>query len=339
MNAKRSRFPILLFSITAIIFLMIGGYCWWYFHLEKTILNKMDNWIAKEEQKGATIVYKNRSTSGFPFALRLSIEEPSIVLADGTAWRSANMTAAIVPLMPGYIEINAAGQHALTIFGRLYDLDAKKAQATLDLKRTGGLDAVNFVISGLKVEDVAVSGVIAEMASTMDADSAAGLSIKIVASDIMLPEKSIVGLEAGPISGEISLRVSKVEAIGGSRLSLTTWRDQGGVVDVDVKALKWPPLDMNGSATIALDGAMQPEFAGVIKSTGLLQILEGLRETGRVKPDAAVAARFMLGMLGKKRADGALEWSVPVSVQNRILSLGTIGVMSLPEIEWGRSAD
>ena len=115
----------------------------------------------------------------------------------------------------------------------------------------------------------------------------------------------------------------------------TGWRDGGGTFEVQHAALQWGPLDLTGSATLALDDHLQPMGAATAKVRGYVATLDALAGARLIPPQAAMAAKAVLGLMAHTPQDGGPpEVEVPLTLQNRQLSVGRIPLAHLPEFSW-----
>ena len=121
----------------------------------------------------------------------------------------------------------------------------------------------------------------------------------------------------------------------GPAKALAAWRDEGGAVEIRRLELAWGPLLLSGNATLALDGNMQPEGAGTANIRGYGETIDALVAQGLMKPQAGTLTKAALGLMAKTPADGGAKvLTVPLSIQNRVLYAGPIGLLKLPTIVW-----
>jgi hypothetical protein len=98
--------------------------------------------------------------------------------------------------------------------------------------------------------------------------------------------------------------------------------------------LDWGKLSFRGSATIALDDKLQPMGTATARITGHGEALDALVAANLLPPRTALAAKAILGLLGKKQDDGPPVVEVPLTLQDRTLQLGRIPLARLPQIVW-----
>ncbi|MGZ9115243.1 MAG: DUF2125 domain-containing protein [Brevundimonas sp.] len=121
--------------------------------------------------------------------------------------------------------------------------------------------------------------------------------------------------------------------------ALFRWRDAGGVIDVAALKLAYGPLSLSGSGTVALDEAGQPVAAFAAQISGLFPAIDALRAHGHMGRGEAVAAKLALGLLAgppdrRSPPDRQGPLDVPLTLQDRVLSVGPVALMPIPEIHW-----
>lgn len=115
------------------------------------------------------------------------------------------------------------------------------------------------------------------------------------------------------------------------------WRDGGGSLELRSLQLRWGPAELDAAATLALDEALQPMGAGTLRLTGATETLEALTAAGVVGRRASGTARIMLPLLSRPAPGGGPQTlEVPVTVEDRTLSLARLPVMRFPAWEWPR---
>jgi hypothetical protein len=70
---------------------------------------------------------------------------------------------------------------------------------------------------------------------------------------------------------------------------------------------------------------------------GLFKAIDVLVRSGTVRPQDAGMVKLAFGLLMKTDRDGGQSLSVPVTVQNRVLSVGPVKLFDMPALEWRRS--
>lgn len=113
------------------------------------------------------------------------------------------------------------------------------------------------------------------------------------------------------------------------------WRDGGGTLLVRHLELGWGKLGLTGSATMALDGRLQPVGTAMVTLTGYDAPLEALASSGLLAPRAVQAIKGVLGILVRPSPDGgARQVDLPVTLRDRVLAVGPFPLLRLPESGW-----
>lgn len=111
--------------------------------------------------------------------------------------------------------------------------------------------------------------------------------------------------------------------------SLAEWRDGGGVLEVRSLNFTWNPLEITADGTLTVDKDLYPlgSFSSHIK--GYEEGLKQLVKAGFIKEQSATMAGFFLNMLSQSNGKGDKTIKVPLTLQDRHLSLGVIPLMQL----------
>lgn len=336
MTALR-RSTIFLLSLVAVALLAAAGYTWWWIHLAAQARTDLANWANERTALGWTVETGDVTIHGFPWSFRLTMAAPALTDAHGAHWQGPPLTVTLAPYSPTELHVEFAGHHVIALNGiepfeialggasadmvvhnkGLTDLSmdlaeiqvpgADLAQMTLNLKRTTPKTVNHTTISWLI--DAELSDLkLAEQAKTVLGDTVKSARLKAHLMGSIL---------AAPFPGNIA-----------------AWRDEGGILEVDDFAVTMPPLSVHGKGTLALDREMQPIFSSVCTVRGLLDTMDTLVKAGNIPAQDAAIARIVLGLLTKPGKDGVPELSVPVSLQDRQLYVGTVPLAVTPALSW-----
>ena len=162
------------------------------------------------------------------------------------------------------------------------------------------------------------------------------LGVNLAAADIALPGGPAWAL--GPTIASIGLDgmlTGPLPRAPDLTTRATGWRNGGGTLELRRVAVEWGPLDLSASATLALDDRMQPMGAGTARIVGEAETLDALAAANAIAPRAALAAKAVLGLMAHAPPDGGPpQVDVPLTLQNRALSVGRIPLLRLPELFW-----
>ena len=119
-------------------------------------------------------------------------------------------------------------------------------------------------------------------------------------------------------------------------VGLSAWRDGGGVLTVRDFSLIWGPLAVGAAGRLVLDRAMQPAGEGTARILGYTAALDALVAHGSIGPGAATAAKAVLMLLARPSAAAGAppEVDVPLRLEDRTLSVGSIPLLQVPALSW-----
>jgi hypothetical protein len=161
-----------------------------------------------------------------------------------------------------------------------------------------------------------------------------GLSLQADLANLVLPARLHVPLEGPVTRASLTGRLLGLPPATLGAESVAKWSAEGGVFEIDSASVSWPPLAAQGNGTLAFDKALQPLVSGTVTGRGVGETLKILAKAGIVNPDQAQMAGLAFGLLSRPGADGAPELTLPVSIQNRVLSLGPVALAKMPELKW-----
>ena len=117
--------------------------------------------------------------------------------------------------------------------------------------------------------------------------------------------------------------------------AIRAWSNDGGAIDVQSLDLVHGVLGLNGEGTLALDNDLQPIGAFTARIAGFQAAIDQLVAAGMVRPDDGKLAKVVLGVMAKvPKGGGPLQISLPLTLQDRKLSVGPLPLVRLPMINW-----
>jgi hypothetical protein len=325
-------------ALAAILALALAAvYAVWWHHLAETLRQGIERWAAARRADGWTVATGSVTVSGFPFGLRLSLAAPSLADGAGDRWDGPPLTVDLSPLQPVRPHLTAAGKHMISLGGTSsYEIEA--GQATADL---------SFDDDGLGQGTISLASVQAGQSSlgtmTLSVDRLAAGSVphtqptwamSASLDSLTLPADPRLLLGRRVASAHVKARVLGRVPPGPLPAALGAWRDDGGTVEIEALAIDWPPLDLGGTGTVALDRDMQPMAAGTCSVRGLFATVDALVRSGVVTAQDGRMAKLVLGLLAKPAAGGDKELAVPLTIENRFLYVGPVQLLRLPEMAW-----
>jgi len=341
------RVVVVLLAVVAV--LAAGDGLLWRW-TEGELQTAFDDWAAGRRAQGWTVTTGLPWRSGWPLVAQIT--EPGLAVAarhpdlpGALNWTAERLTLRISLLHPRTLEIAIAGDQHLHING-VADLPftADRFEAVVPLRPGLPARGGDLEVSQLRA-GVAGAGVTlarlhmhGEFRPTAQ-QGEAWLALTGGFSDLVMPEHAWA---LGPRIGSAALDVTLTGPLPRAETPLaraTAWRDGGGTLAVKRVTFAWGPLDLDGSATLALDEHMQPMGAGSARLTGYAATLDALVAGRMIGARAAIAAKAVLGLMAHTPADGgAPVVEVPLTLQGGALSVGRIPLGRMPELSWPDAA-
>jgi hypothetical protein len=360
---------IAVLALLALLGLAWGGY---WMVLAGQVEAGVHEWIAERRAEGYDVRYAAIERGGFPRSAHVIITAPAVaasaVAASAAAgggagreavpwvWSATHLIAAIDPFNPRHLTLDGPGAHSLRVGEGAesvhYHAEARQltvaARAGDEAATLSARDLVLRPVAGAAVAPVSADpGLQTTAIASLDVTGrkapqgpeghrdaiAPGYHLKISAGDVVLPAwlELPLGHHIARIDLEAAVRGDLVPAPWPQALFL--WRDAGGVVDVAALQAHYGPLTLSGSGTLALDSEGQPIGAFATRTSGLFGAIDELRATGYMNQGEALVAKLAVNVLAGTPERQA-PVSIPLTLQDRILTVGPIALMRLPEISW-----
>ncbi|MEX0809556.1 MAG: DUF2125 domain-containing protein [Dongiaceae bacterium] len=341
MSPTRKIFRLVM-AATALGAIAVGWFFYWQLATDRFQI-ALDDWAARERALGKTVAYEPPVFSGFPFAIRAEIASPVYAMsAAGWHWQGPTIQASASPFDPLTIELDAPGAHVIAgPDGQNWTVDADALTGTLDFGLRG-LDAMALEGENIRAVDAAGAATafdsFAIRATPADEPPATYrdplLGVDIRFDGLLLPE---AGLPLGDRIEHVAFegRIMGPMPPGDAADALETWRDAGGTIEIDAIEGEWGTLGFSGDGTFALDPALQPEGAMSMTLSGHAATIDILVAQGLVDTQQAALAKTVLSALERTPDDGGpAEVTLPVTLQDRTLSVGPIKFGRLDPIDW-----
>lgn len=315
-------------------------------------------WLDDREAEGYRVTRGAFSREGFPGPVRVRLDGAAIestrpgrgdLVLEGVSSQSLSVT--IEPWRPGRTLLRLIGRQEVRFAAqgtsRVAAVTGERLEATFE-GGGSGLESLTLDLAQVAVRGALGGGetfTLARLEGTLRAlalevpQPAAetptwGLSLE--GRDLTLPPEARLPLGDRVAGLELDARLRGPLPALPVGEAVNAWREAGGTVEVDRLALDWPPLDVLGEGTLALDDFMQPEGALTARVRGFFEAVDSLAAQGVVRRRDASMARIVLGVLARQPADGgAAELRVPVTLQEQMLYVGPMPLLALPTLRWG----
>jgi Uncharacterized protein conserved in bacteria (DUF2125) len=339
--------------------LLAGDFVYWQITV-RHLRSGFESWAAIARASGWDIRHGPVIATGWPDAAGLRIENLTVtasdvlrrngmdmggVRLDRITWGSDVVLLRAGLTQPGKLEITPIGLHPLRLNdGAPIPIAADHLRLRLILPRkpstsTIDIDAVTLTaaIPGFGPLSAGQLNAHVDLKPGIERDQAA-IAFSGSVQALILPASVHWGLahEVGEIELEGVLN-GPLPPANGPRLAgrVTSWRDEGGSLELHRLMVDWGDVKLDATATLALDDELQPMGAGTGKITGYGVALNALAADGVLTRSAATAAKAVLALLATTPAEGQPEEvEVPLTLQFRTLSVRQVPLLRLPELDW-----
>jgi hypothetical protein len=319
--------------------LVLGDFIYWRV-MERQLQAGLEAWVANTRAAGWTVTAGAGFAGGWPLAATLTVPDVTIsggaaVAPGGVEWRSPRVRLRLDLRDPAALHIEPEGRQRLRI-GQSGDLmlNAGGLDATLSGWSASGAGNADILVRQMALDGPAGLLSVGLLQAHAGLAVPANFSLSAEAIDLPPTGKWPLGSHVSSVSMEGTL--SGRYGSGDTPLAwATTWRDNGGSLEIHRFALGWGPLGLAATATLALDDQLQPMGAGVAHLHGYDSSLEALAANGFLTRSAVVAAKAVLSLLAPSPEDDASAGvEVPLTLQYRTLSIRQIPLVRLPELDW-----
>jgi hypothetical protein len=333
---KRNVKNVLLISGLILSIIIVCAYYLTYSLIKNKIIQVENNL----KEQGYVLTYSKQVFSLNPFNLHITLQNPTFKDRFGLIeWKGEELSVSINPWDYYTLWVASDGKQSLSFLQNTHIplgvLDLEGLKASFSVTSQGQLDRVGLSITRLESEVEKKKQPIS--LSSIDV-RASNLSKPL---DLQLYVRAdFLGFETfltkKPTQKEMQFEAN-IDLTGYAKpippLSLAEWRDGGGVIDVKSVSIKWPPINFVANGTLTLDNEMYPlgSFTSHIK--GSTEILGYMVELGYIKEKDASAATFVLDLFSKPDEQGQRQLTVPITLQNKRLSIGPASLMKLQPVE------
>ena len=303
-------------------------------------------WASGARAHGWTVSAAPPLRSGWPLAAEITLADPTVSagrpgLPGEASWTAAAVSLRITLRHPHTLIVALVGAQRVRVSG-IADVPftANRFLTRILLEPGVPAHAGDLEIAQLRA-GVGTGGLtLAHARAHADWKPAAQqgeavLTLTADAADLVLPAGD---WPLGPRIGSAGLNLTLMGPLppaGAPLPRATAWRDGGGTLELQRIALEWGPLNLTGSATLALDEHMQPMGAATARIAGYAATLDALAATHMIGAGAARTAKAVLGLMAQTPGNGGpAEVDVPFTLQDGTLSVGRIPLIRMPELSW-----
>jgi hypothetical protein len=342
------RRPIVLLAALVLAIAAYGAY--WY-SVAELVRGGILDWSASRRSAGFTIGWDRYDVTGFPFALRVTVERPvfgqsgiepgyegraPVLIAEAQpwalkTWRVTAESGVTLNIQPGparpAISIAVAALTG-TVMPRADDEAARNPGDDITLA-AAGITIVGQVPLAIARASVRTTLPARRVVSHLESWLGASIALDgVTLPDAVPPLGNTIDHVAATLTVKGSI------ANGPHRQALVDWRDEGGTLEVEAFDLQWGKLALAAQGTLALDAALQPLGALTATIGGYAEIIDALVAADKLKAGEGAMAKLALGLLAKPGPNGVYQLSAPLNLQNGQGSIGPIRLARMPNFTW-----
>jgi hypothetical protein len=334
----------LAIAATLLLLLVCAGVLGTWFWARHALDQGIAKWRAEQIERGYAVDYDGPEYGGFPFALSVSFARPRVVTPQGLTWQGPPVFGEAKLWDPFTIDLRFPGLHRLSFFKddkvRQADITAEAASGRVVLQSDGKVDSAavdlgELRVSGEGIQPLSLLRLTARLGPLRPGEGDTLEEVDVVgeAVGVKLPPGR------GDLLGDDIARLSFDSTIiggippGKPEVALPAWRERGGRWRFHRLALMWGPLDLQSAGRLELDEELRPagEFQTELKGAGA--IIDRLIQSGKIKPEAALAARLAVVAMGRPdNMTGETVLEAPVSLRQGMLYLGPIPIVPIAPV-------
>lgn len=335
-------------GIAGAIAVAVAGYTGYWFIAAGEIGDRIDAWAEERRAQGLEIETAGTKVAGFPFRFEVTLSEPRVhdtrngwrwatggLRAEASAWDFSEVT--VYPDRDNAVEVLLEDGEWRTIDARVDD--GRLVVSVNDERRISEVvaDLHGLDVEGLWPERSAHIGSLQARGIALDGGDGGDETLKmsIALRDAVLPSDLAEGLGESLAFLDIDASVTgPIPSERGTSEAITAWRDAGGTLELTDFKIRWGPLGIESSGTIALDGAMRPIAALTADIIGYGDVIDALIMSNAIPLGDGFIAKVAFNMMAEQPEDGGppVLRSVPVTAQEGVLTVATIKVAELPPL-------
>lgn len=331
----------------AFVLLLLLAYTAYWVSAAWQVRRLVEGWVEQQRAAGAAVAYSDFAVSGWPLELDAGADVVRIAWPDGRTLEAPHLRAVAAPWNPLDIRAQAPAGLVLALPPEgdraPVRIAAATARGTADLNTDGTARTAALTLEQAQVQAGLPGGPILADALTLGwaappqppvghLDSAGTLSLNMAGTTLSDPIPAPLGQRVDRVALTAELRGPFPDTLDAA--SLRAWSGAGGTVELTEMALAWAGLDIRGDGTLALDRQLQPQLAGTAYVSGTDVLVQSLVAEGKLTANQGAGVRAALGLMARPQPDGRRAVQVPITVQERQLSLGPVRVMEIPPVVW-----
>lgn len=334
-NRKKILIVILLF-----ISLVIAAWLIFFQYGARWLEDRMTLAIEDLKQQGYTVSYSMLKISGNPLSIQAMIQNPHLKDPHGLVeWQGQEIKIIMRPWERHTLHCHFPGVQKLTLPQNsmlpLGILHLEGAKGAVHLTSHGHLENIAFTVDHL----VSFLGDQPQALSLKDLSLNINhitdpLNLKMSLSTQLINIEKLLNQppREHPFTVNFIADLSGFKSPSPFPKSLAEWRDGGGVLEVRLLKIDWPPLLAEIEGTLTLDEEMYPLGSFSSRIWGYERAIHDMVELGWIKKKKATVALFMLGLFASSDEKGEKQLKAPITLQNKRFSIGPVPLLKLKPI-------
>lgn len=333
-HKKLFIFLFLLFSIGIATWFVFASYS------QKWLEGRINVLLFNLREKGATISYSTLQISVNPLSVEASIQNPHVKDSHNLVdWQGQEIKIFMRPWDHKALNFIFSGDQKLAVPQHsslpLGVLHLEGAKGKLILTSHGEPESATITVDhlssvlGNELQPLALKDLSLTLSHMRDP-----LNLKLSLSSHLINIDKF--LKTKP--SDQPLTINFIADLSGFKSplpfpkSLAEWRDGGGVVEVRLLKIEWPPILAEIEGTLTLDEGMYPLGSFSSRLYGYRKAINDMVALGWVKERKANVALFMLDLFASSDEKGEKLLKAPITLQNKRLSIGPAPLLKLKPV-------
>jgi hypothetical protein len=350
-----------LFISFFIIGIMAVIYTIFWHSMAVYLESSIDDWRSYKTDQGVESSYSTIEVAGFPLNFYIRINNPRLqgpLAAIGNygikkwIWEGNHLIVKLRPWNFNLIKLDLSGSNRFLLKGKnvVYDFASETKLINIDSEMSQGAWPKKIMIrlEGMKMSeqisksDISIKSAFFSTQILLSEDKRGSVTkknpnriLQVRLEDLYLSRK--LRWLADNYIKKVSIKLNILENLDPSlsMKNVKKWRDTGGIIDINLFEAVFGDLKTYASGTLALDQDLQPLLAMTAKFEGIVPLIDKLTVLGHIRTNTAMLAKIIFGGLSGRLGNEQSSIGLPLTIQNRKLSVGPISLFTLPFINWG----
>ena len=346
---RRSR---LLTLAGLVIVLAAAGWSLAWLRIADRLHGQVETWIAGRRAGGLKVDYTAIVVRGYPFHWHVTITYPNMAGAGPTdwTWQGYAVEADLSPWTIREIPVRFPGDQKFSAgagdVAQTWTIQAAQPNGRIGLDERGRLEHLALDLGDVTLmragdprpthaDHVAADAELHRLADPQATDPKTDVfDLALALDNAALSRTPAAVLGTQVAHAELNLSFKGRLPGGTLAQSVAAWRDGGGTVEINRVAVKWGPVDADGTGTLALDEQNRPLGAFTARWRGFNETIDALEATGQLKPFPAAGAKIALRALSRQNKNGTDEVQIPLSAQDGRLFVAGIPLLPVPALRF-----